>query len=281
MRVLIANRVGQILLIAFTNHALDHLINRVLDAGITKKIVRLGSRSKDERVSKFGLEELERVQADTRNRRSNSAYWEVKEVSKELDLLMHKIKGDRVDERKREIFMELYYGDHLEAILYPPMWVSEAYRWDIEEGFTTVGKKADQYRSLYDYWEEGSDIAFLQGIIRARSDPKFQEPEFSPNLPAEDPYEAQQKYFEQFTPLEVPNGDRPLDELLNTPKPWEMSIAERKKLSKAFNDKSRSHFLNVYKQDFTLLQRRFANAQEAYDECQAQVCTFKGLTNPR
>lgn len=48
-------------MIAFTNHALDHLLSAVLDAKITNKIARLGSRSIDSRVSKYSIEELEKI----------------------------------------------------------------------------------------------------------------------------------------------------------------------------------------------------------------------------
>ncbi|KAJ7346800.1 hypothetical protein DFH08DRAFT_869366 [Mycena albidolilacea] len=49
LQVLLANHVRLILMIAFTNHALDHMLTSVLDAGITNKVVRLGSRSADEK----------------------------------------------------------------------------------------------------------------------------------------------------------------------------------------------------------------------------------------
>ncbi|CAK9783070.1 unnamed protein product [Cutaneotrichosporon oleaginosum] len=51
LRVLFANKAGPVLLLAFTNHALDHIIRAIHDADVTKDIVRLGSRSKDEVVS--------------------------------------------------------------------------------------------------------------------------------------------------------------------------------------------------------------------------------------
>lgn len=49
-------------MIAFTNHALDHMLRDVLDGDVTKDIIRLGSRSKDEVVSQYSLETLEKLQ---------------------------------------------------------------------------------------------------------------------------------------------------------------------------------------------------------------------------
>jgi hypothetical protein len=50
-----------IVLLAFTNHALDHILRAVHDTGVTKDIVRLGSRSKDDVVSEYSLEAIEMV----------------------------------------------------------------------------------------------------------------------------------------------------------------------------------------------------------------------------
>jgi len=59
IRVLLANKCGPILLIAYTNQALDHLLRSVFDGHVTKRIVRLGGRSADEVVSNLSLESLE------------------------------------------------------------------------------------------------------------------------------------------------------------------------------------------------------------------------------
>lgn len=69
IRVLLANQRGPILLMAYTNHALDHLLHAVVDSGITKKVVRLGSRSDDEIIKGFSLEELERADTAPTNRK--------------------------------------------------------------------------------------------------------------------------------------------------------------------------------------------------------------------
>jgi len=53
LRVLLANEVGPVLLLAYTNQALDHILRAVHSAGVTDKIARLGSRCKDDVVAKF------------------------------------------------------------------------------------------------------------------------------------------------------------------------------------------------------------------------------------
>ncbi|KAF8936307.1 hypothetical protein BGZ58_004342 [Dissophora ornata] len=61
MRVLLDNgakmRCGPILCICYTNHALDQFLEHILDEGITK-IVRVGARSKSERLQNYTLESL-------------------------------------------------------------------------------------------------------------------------------------------------------------------------------------------------------------------------------
>ncbi len=51
-----------IILLAFTIHALDHIPRAVHDSNVTKDMLDLGSRSKDEIVSQYSLEVLEHVQ---------------------------------------------------------------------------------------------------------------------------------------------------------------------------------------------------------------------------
>lgn len=58
IRVLLANKCGPILPMAYTNQALDHL-RSAFDGKVTTNIVRLGWRSADEVVSSLSLESLE------------------------------------------------------------------------------------------------------------------------------------------------------------------------------------------------------------------------------
>jgi hypothetical protein len=50
-----------IVLLAFTNHALDHILRAIHDNNVTHDMIRLGSRSKDEVVSQYSMESLENV----------------------------------------------------------------------------------------------------------------------------------------------------------------------------------------------------------------------------
>lgn len=50
-----------IVLLAFTNHALDHILRSIHENGVTENMLRLGSRSKDEVVAQYSLESVERI----------------------------------------------------------------------------------------------------------------------------------------------------------------------------------------------------------------------------
>ncbi len=52
-------------LIAYTNHALDHMLLSVLDDHITDRLVRLGSRTTDDRIAEFNLIKLEQMAGAT------------------------------------------------------------------------------------------------------------------------------------------------------------------------------------------------------------------------
>ncbi|KAI0904565.1 hypothetical protein F4823DRAFT_203748 [Ustulina deusta] len=79
IKVLLANKrkgnLGPILCVCYTNHALDQLLEHLLDDG-TKQIIRIGSRSKSERLEGVNLRSVARS-AD-RTKSEKSALWETK-----------------------------------------------------------------------------------------------------------------------------------------------------------------------------------------------------------
>ncbi|KAF8070666.1 hypothetical protein FPV67DRAFT_1488261 [Lyophyllum atratum] len=142
LRVLVASA-KPILMIAFTNHALDHLMTSVLDAGITDKIVRLGSRSADERIKKFSIEELEMVAGRSRLEASfGRNHRELKGITS---------------------FLETQYPEHFEHVLAPPTWISSIHTLSL--GWQKVGQRGkdlqDSENTIYTFWLTGGDLEFL------------------------------------------------------------------------------------------------------------------------
>ncbi|KAL4078405.1 hypothetical protein V8B97DRAFT_1937181 [Scleroderma yunnanense] len=173
LRVLIANNVKPILMIAFTNHALDHMLSSVLDAGITTNIVRLGSRSSDERISQYSIETRERVTGHSRlDRAMHQRHRELKDMQERIKKLMDNILKADLESDSSEVmkYLMLYHPEHNECLCSPPQWitVSKDLSEDSSEGQWQVqgrkGRVINQDTSLYAYWKTSGDLQFLSTL---------------------------------------------------------------------------------------------------------------------
>ncbi|KAI0930201.1 hypothetical protein AcV5_006978 [Taiwanofungus camphoratus] len=170
LRVLLANEAGPVLMIAFTNHALDHMLGSVLDANITNKLVRLGSRSADERISQFSIENMEKVAGKSRLHRSSASYRHaLRDVEDEIKKLMKEFMKTRVDSDEIAEYMEIHFPSHFDFLTSPPSWVQTLYSFvttDSGQGSWRVAGKnrrdEELDESLYAFWKEGRDLEFLE-----------------------------------------------------------------------------------------------------------------------
>ncbi|CAE7140129.1 unnamed protein product, partial [Rhizoctonia solani] len=145
IRVLIKNQISPILLVAYTNHALDHMLKGILDADITKNIIRLGSRAAvDERLASFSLDEAEKISTKSRlDRNINAAYREMRAAETEMTGLMDKITKRHVpQEHMEECILSLYPYHYEELFSNMPSWISTLITNAVEEAeeWETVGK---------------------------------------------------------------------------------------------------------------------------------------------
>jgi hypothetical protein len=134
-------------MIAFTNHALDHLLESVLDAGITQKIVRLGSRSQSERLQGFTLDKLEKFHDDFLRRGVGTAFAAMKRAEEAFNDGMTRIKEVSED---LDIFLQLNYPEHQESLAYPPTEIQARAK-------ELFGMDSSQFSKLYQLWEEAKD----------------------------------------------------------------------------------------------------------------------------
>lgn len=179
LRVLVKNKIKPILMIAFTNHALDHMLTSVLDAGITTDIVRLGSRSSDERISQYSIESRERVAGESRlNRSASQSHRDLKSIQEQIKGLMDKILKADSESHSSEVtqYIMLHYPEHHLSLCSPPQWIANAkeYYDDDSDGPWQVqgrrGRAVNQDTSPYAYWRKAGDIQFLQ-LIGSSSQP--------------------------------------------------------------------------------------------------------------
>jgi hypothetical protein len=221
IRVLKANGIGPILLIAFTNHALDHMLSSILDANITKRIVRLGRRANDERIAEYSMETLERVQVESRlDRTFSSQRRELKEIQEEIQHLMRDVLKLDIENDTDEImkYLSTIYPEHFEYLCNPPPWVSnvKGFMQDDEGSageWQTAGRRGKAHvldRSTYAFWRSCSDLAFIEQITNGLVEPWKSESE----SPVETKVHAPQNAFSALE-VEVPHDSHSSDEELS------------------------------------------------------------------
>ncbi|KAJ7202968.1 AAA domain-containing protein [Mycena haematopus] len=180
LRVLLANRVRPILMIAFTNHALDHMLTSVLDAGITNKVVRLGSRSADETISKYSMETIEMVAGQSRLDQSfRHHYRDLKNVQEEIKRLMKTFVDAKVTSDEFQSYLQVQYAEHYEHLYQcPPEWIKilrAAFEDDDSEEDTWMragkhGRVEMEDNSMYAYWRSGRDLDFLDVSVQQQAE---------------------------------------------------------------------------------------------------------------
>lgn len=216
IRVLKANGIGPIMLIAFTNHALDHMLSSILDADITERIVRLGRRSNDERVAEYSMETLEMVQVQSRlDQTFSSQRRELKEINEEIQHLMTDVLKLDIENDTDKImkYLSTIYPEHFEYLSNPPPWVSsvKSFMQD-DEGdageWQTAGRGGKALvidRSTYAFWKNCSDLAFIDQITNGLVEP------WKSESPVETEVHAPQNAFSALE-VEVPHDSDSSDE---------------------------------------------------------------------
>ena len=162
-------------MIAFTNHALDHMLCSVLDANITRKIVRLGSRSSDERISQYSIETLEMADGQSRlDRTFGNRRREFKNVQEDIKKLMLQVLNLDIESDSSEImkYLSLFHPEHHEYLAHPPHWVSNLRLFDNRDEDSGVwqvqghrGKRHIQDTSFYAYWKDCSDLELVGAVV--------------------------------------------------------------------------------------------------------------------
>ncbi|KAF8332045.1 uncharacterized protein EI90DRAFT_3056359 [Cantharellus anzutake] len=170
--LLLDNGVKPVLLIAFTNHALDHLLKSILEARPSTKAIRLGSRSNDSMIAELSLDAIER--ASDRSKLSPSlgrVYAELKGIEKTMEEVMK--KAMRRDPSSDDVLEFLESGDDTchfsHSLTHPPSGIDRLYheRSEEEGSWTRVGKKAPEVLTRYDFWKQGADLDFVDGEFAA------------------------------------------------------------------------------------------------------------------
>ena len=263
-----------LVLIAYTNLALDHLLTSILDAEITTNIVRLGSRATDERIAEFGLNNLEQLAGHGGlNRPRRRQYAILKEVEEHLTQIMNKIQHPRLTSEDVEKYLILHHPQHAGSLREPPLWISEIFRRSTEDENAngewievSRGKKSTQdleIKGIYGFWKSGRDIEFIQPppIFLSAGD--------------ENGEDARQTFFDELgfsgKIPQVPTGKRPLERLATSDSVWSMSLSERKCLAESWEDEMRRIAYESNLNRFDRLKKRYKDACQTYEDVQDEV----------
>ena len=118
----------RLVLIAYTNHALDHMLEEILEAKITSRIVRLGSRSSNERVAEYSLDRLEKMAGKSMLDRSvGKQYRTLKGLEEDMDKVMKSIQIPKLTWNVVEEHLMIHSPHHLEELMNPPFWIHARY----------------------------------------------------------------------------------------------------------------------------------------------------------
>ncbi|KAG8904211.1 hypothetical protein FRC01_008831, partial [Tulasnella sp. 417] len=272
LRVLISNRIRPILLIAFTNHALDNIITHVLDKGLTNSIVRLGSKTSDETVAEYTLETILKTRSSTHSdRAAGRAYANVMNIQEEMSDLMSKVVSTWTKEQDLRPYLELTFPAHHTSLFNPPLWIKKLY--EDSKDWQTSTRKGSVRRFLVDFWRFGEDITSLgpppqnTSANTSRTNGGGKPKDHRSEL--QDPLTGMTDYFAKLNLGGIPQilaSDRPLYQLLKSHNVWSMSIAERQKLYTHWHDQIRELARQPQKAEFRRLKILHAEARDTWSD---------------
>ena len=268
-------------LIAYTNLALDHLLTLILDANVTTKIVRLGSRATDERIAQYSLNLLEQLQVSGQNeldRPRRRQYAILKEVEEEMAKIMNRIQIPRLTPEDAERYLDFHYPQHANSLREPPFWIAEVFRKATEDENVngewvevSRSKKTAQdpeIKGIYGFWKGGGDIEFIQP------------PPTSSKTKGKEKVDSRQAFFDELGFFgqfpQIPSERRPLEQLVTIDNVWSMSLFERKCLGESWEDEMRRIAYESNLEEFNLLKQQYKQACQTYEDVQDEVSRLGG-----
>lgn len=267
------------------------MLSEILDSNITKKLVRLGSRSSDERIAEYTLDKLEKVAAKSNLDRSiGRQYAAMKEIEERMSNVMKSIQLPRLDWDAINTHLSIHSPDQAEAFGAPPFWVQELYsqmRADEEKHgeWTTQGKprQVALAGTLYEFWKEGRDIAFISPPMiqppkskskgKTRQNVPVPAPVLDPSVLA---FFEELGFGSQVPP--IPISKRPTPVLMDTPNIWSMSLDERARLAAEWERDIRLMVYQTHLDEYNRLQGDYKEACKHYnnarDEVSGHLCNY-------
>ncbi|GAB0138196.1 hypothetical protein EsDP_00006437 [Epichloe bromicola] len=143
IQILLQNKkqahLGPILCVCYTNHALDQLLEHLLDKGV-EKVIRIGSRSKSERMINLNLKNIVKAFDKTKSEKAElgQAHGEIKRVTQEIVSGLRELAASQATTTIKKYLQSHHPRHHNE--LFPPS----------EDGWTRVSYQTPA--SAFDKW---------------------------------------------------------------------------------------------------------------------------------
>ncbi len=276
------------------------MLNSILDAKITKKFVRLGSRSSDERIAQYSLRNLEKTSTDaSMNRQIGREMASKKKIEEEMLQVMKDIQIPEPSEDQIKEYLQCDWEEHRLNMYEPPFWIVEyaTQLWESEgeEGeWKVTGKKGKgreqshlMARTYYGLWKRGLDIAFIQPpephFVEVSLSKKQKKKGALPDVVVVPPtQEEQEKYQERmfgfFSNLgygdavpQIPAGNRPFVQLQDSSAVWSMSLEERQRLAEHWEEEMRRLAYHNHLEEYQRLREQYEEACEQFQAVSDEV----------
>ena len=282
------------------------MLNSILDAKITKKFVRLGSRSTDERIAEYSLRNLEKTVTDASMSRQIGREFAIKKkIEEQMRRVMEDIQIPEPSEDQIKEYLQMDWGEHLSMMYDPPFWIAEyaAHLWESEtegdEGEWKIqgkkGKGKEQThlmaRTYYGLWRRGLDIAFVQppqprSVELSKKQRKQKQGGQNVQVRTVPPSQEDQENYQKrmlkfFSELgfgnsvpPVPTGNRPFVQLQESPAVWGMSLGERQRLVEHWEEEMRRLAYEDHLGEYERLREEYEEACEKYEAVSDEVRTL-------
>jgi hypothetical protein len=236
--------------------------------------MRLGSKTKNERVAQHNLNKWERESKPKGlDQKIGRQYASMKRTEEEITKIMYQIQLPEVTWEVAEQFLRLHYPNHAGTFREPPSWIMEIFRQaredENENGVWTHvsnGREVSQdsrISGIYGFWKNGRDIEFIQ-----TSSPSTK-PENERGDGARVAFFREHGFHDQIPP--VPSEGRSLDCLTkDVDDVWSMSLTERKCLTELWETEMRelAHDSNLTRYENLRARHKHAcnNLEDLNDE---------------
>ncbi|RHZ77953.1 hypothetical protein Glove_168g248 [Diversispora epigaea] len=188
MRALLApenrevTKIGPILTIRYTNHALDNFLEDLLKIDIDN-IVRIGSRSKSEIISQFNLDEICRNRQGQNKWLIKQYFEDLNEIIEEVSTINEQLTNRTLDHYQEKVdhYFKKNYPNHYSRLKNPdiPSFLLDYINNgnDESEWQKGKGKKKTKKRSIIERWVNGDDLTAAQNFEESPMNPRRKQEE--------------------------------------------------------------------------------------------------------